>query len=87
MDECKTEFSVEMKVTRLSESPRVPNPTEPWQQMNSLGRRSMPSCAPGCRLTMGENDLRQHRDRDGAEWNTIALGVRKRSLGHSLLKR
>ena len=91
VDECKCEFSFDMKVARIYESPRVTKPytEEQWAEIEALGnsvdealRRS------DCRLTMGgEPTFVSIDDMDGAEWNTIAVGPNKRRLADGLMKR
>ena len=41
MDECKTTFVHEMKITRIFESPRVTKPysEEQWEEIETLGHR------------------------------------------------
>ncbi|MEI7938233.1 MAG: transglutaminase family protein, partial [Verrucomicrobiota bacterium] len=89
--ESKCEFGFEMKVTRIHESPRVTKPyTEAqWNEIESLGRQLDTDLArDDVRLTMGgEPTFVSIDDRDGAEWNTIALGPMKRLLADDLIKR
>ena len=89
--ESKCEFGFEMKVTRIYESPRVTKPyTEAqWHEIESLGRQLDTDLARhDVRLTMGgEPTFVSIDDRDGAEWNTIALGPMKRRLADDLIKR
>ena len=89
--ESKCEFGFEMKVTRIYESPRVTKPyTEAqWHEIESLGRQLDTDLARhDVRLTMGgEPTFVSIDDRDGAEWNTIALGPMKRRLADELIKR
>ena len=91
MDECKCEFSFDMKVTRIFESPRVTKPytEEQWGEIESLGRQLDTELARhDVRLTMGgEPTFVSIDDMDGAEWNTIALGPTKRRLADDLIKR
>ena len=89
--ESKCEFSFDMKVARIHESPRVTKPytEEQWGEIESLGRRLDTDLARhDVRLTMGgEPTFVSIDDRDGAEWNTIALGPMKRRLADDLIKR
>ena len=91
VDECKCEFSHDMKVKRIFESPRVTKPytEEQWREIESLGRQVDRDLASGdCRLTMGgEPTFVSIDDMDGAEWNTVALGPSKRRLADGLIKR
>jgi uncharacterized protein (DUF2126 family)/transglutaminase-like putative cysteine protease len=91
VDECKCEFSFEMKVTRIHESPRVTKPytEEQWAEIQALGHRVDEALIRGdVRLTMGgEPTFVSIDDPDGAEWNTVALGPRKRILADNLMKR
>jgi uncharacterized protein (DUF2126 family) len=90
-DECEAEFSHHMKVMRVWEAPRVTKPyTEAqWGAIASLGHRIDADLVHGdVRLTMGgEPTFVALDDRDGAEWNTEAVGPSKRRLGALLLGR
>ncbi len=91
VDECECDFSFEMRVHRLLETPRVTKPysTEQWSAIRDLGHavdRHLQTS--GCLLTMGgEPTFVSIDDMDGAEWNTAALGPRKRLLADDLIKR
>jgi uncharacterized protein (DUF2126 family)/transglutaminase-like putative cysteine protease len=91
VDECETEFSFTMSVTRLHEDPRVTRPyTEAqWQAIEALGQRIDADLAAGdVRLSMGgEPTFVSIDDMQGEEWNTAALGPMKRHLATALLKR
>jgi uncharacterized protein (DUF2126 family)/transglutaminase-like putative cysteine protease len=91
VDECKCDFSHAMKVTRIHESPRVTKPytEEQWRAIEELGHAvDADLVAHDVRLTMGgEPTFVSIDDSDGAEWNTAALGPRKRILADDLLKR
>ena len=87
VDECEVEFEHHMSVTRIYESPRVTMPytDEQWaRHRGARPGRSTPSCSAGdVRLTMGgEPTFVSVDDRDGAEWNTDALGPTKRGFAH-----
>ncbi len=90
-EECEVEFTHEMKVERLWEAPRVTRPysEEQWQRIEALGHRIDTDLAAGdVRLTMGgEPTFISVDDRDGAEWNTEAMGPNKKRLGAQLLAR
>jgi len=90
-EKCEVEFSHQMRIERVREAPRVTKPyTEAqWRDIDALGRRvDADLAAHDVRLTMGgEPTFVSIDDRDGAEWNTEAMGPRKRILGAQLLKR
>ncbi|MBI5397175.1 MAG: transglutaminase family protein, partial [Verrucomicrobia bacterium] len=91
VDECECEFSHDMKVTRVHESPRVTKPysEEQWKEIEKLGHQiDAELVRQDCRLTMGgEPTFVSIDDMDGAEWNTIAQGPTKRRLGDELMRR
>jgi uncharacterized protein (DUF2126 family)/transglutaminase-like putative cysteine protease len=89
MDEAEVEFHHEMNVTRIHESPRVTKPysEEQWAEVLQLGEQvDAQLVAQDVRLTMGgEPTFVSTQDRDGAEWNTDALGPTKRGLATELV--
>jgi len=89
MDEAEVEFHHEMSVTRIHESPRVTKPysEEQWADVLALGDQvDAQLMAQDVRLTMGgEPTFVSTQDRDGAEWNTDALGPTKRGLATELV--
>jgi uncharacterized protein (DUF2126 family)/transglutaminase-like putative cysteine protease len=91
VDPCEVSFSHEMAVTRVAETPRVTRPytAAQWQAMDALGHRVDEALVAGdVRLTMGgEPTFVSVDDRDGAEWNTDALGPTKRGLATALTQR
>ena len=91
VDECEVEFSHEMAVTRIHESPRVTKPytEDQWRAIERLGHRVDDQLSGGdVRLTMGgEPTFVSVDDRDGAEWNTDALGPTKRGYATELVHR
>jgi uncharacterized protein (DUF2126 family)/transglutaminase-like putative cysteine protease len=91
IDECKTEFSFDMTVTRFYESPRVtlPYTDNQWNKIESLGRSiDVDLDKNDVRLTMGgEPTFVSIDDPDGAEWNFTAVSQKKRVLSGELLKR
>jgi uncharacterized protein (DUF2126 family)/transglutaminase-like putative cysteine protease len=91
VDPCEVEFAHEMHVTRVLETPRVTRPyTEAqWAAMDALGQRVDAALEAGdVRLTMGgEPTFVSVNDRDGAEWNTDALGPTKRGYAFELTQR
>jgi len=91
VDECEVDFVHSMKVKRIYESPRVTKPysEEQWAQVVALGRKVDAQLRDGdVRLTMGgEPTFVSVDDRDGAEWNTAALGPTKRGFATELVQR
>ncbi|MCP5284120.1 MAG: transglutaminase family protein [Burkholderiaceae bacterium] len=95
VDECEVEFSHHMAITRIYESPRVtfPYTDDQWAGVLALGEQVDADLqAQDVRLTMGgEPTFVSAVDRDGAEWNTDALGPTKRGyateLTHRLLQK
>ena len=91
VEECEAEFEHTMKVERVWEVPRVTKPyTEPeWQAIEALGRSIDADLARhDVRLTQGgEPTFVSVDDRDGAEWNTEAMGPTKRKRAAALLAR
>jgi uncharacterized protein (DUF2126 family)/transglutaminase-like putative cysteine protease len=89
MDEAEVEFHHEMRVTRVHESPRVTKPytEDQWTDVLALGDQvDAHLVAQDVRLTMGgEPTFVSTQDRDGAEWNTDALGPTKRGLATELV--
>ena len=91
VDESEVAFSHHMQVTRIYESPRVTYPytDAQWQAILDLGHavdRQLQS--QDVRLTMGgEPTFVSVDDRDGAEWNTDALGPTKRGIATELVHR
>ncbi|MFO1227510.1 DUF2126 domain-containing protein [Roseateles sp.] len=89
VDECEVEFGHEMVVTRVWEAPRVTKPysESQWQQVLQLGEQVDAELQAGdVRLTMGgEPTFVSIDDRDGAEWNTDALGPTKRLYAQHLV--
>jgi len=89
VDECEVEFEHHMSISRIYESPRVTKPyTEAqWTAIDAAGTavdRQLEQM--DVRLTMGgEPTFVSARDRDGAEWNTDALGPTKRGLATELV--
>jgi uncharacterized protein (DUF2126 family) len=91
VDECEVEFRHSMKVERIWEAPRVTKPytDEQWAGIVTLGHRIDEDLKRlDVRLTQGgEPTFVSVDDRDGAEWNTDAMGPRKRLLAGDLLRR
>lgn len=91
IDECEVSFEHEMSVTRIYESPRVTKPytDEQWRAILELGCKVDAKLAvEDVRLTQGgEPTFVSIDDRDGAEWNTDALGPTKRGYATSLVQK
>jgi len=89
VDECECEFEHSMAVTRIWEAPRVTKPysEESWLEIDAMGGQVDADLARlDVRLTQGgEPTFVAVDDRDGAEWNTEAMGPTKRILSASLL--
>ncbi|MFO1070927.1 MAG: transglutaminase family protein [Geminicoccaceae bacterium] len=91
VDPCEVEFGHEMSVRRIFEQPRVTLPYDDatWNEVLEAGRvvdRRL--WAGDVRLTVGgEPTFVSIDDRDGAEWNTAAVGPMKRGLADDLIKR
>ncbi len=90
-DECESELYYHNKVQRIHEDPRVTKPYSDtqWQFISALGRKVDKDLnALDVRLTMGgEPTFVSIDDMEGAEWNTAALGQKKRELAGDLLLR
>lgn len=91
VEACETKFDYAMTVTRVYESPRVtfPYSDDTWAAIDALGHRIDQTLGDrDVRLTMGgEPTFISIDDMDGPEWNTLALGPRKRQLAGRLLQR
>ncbi len=91
LDPCQTEFSHEMTVQRIYESPRVTKPytDDQWREIETLGHRIDADLkSEDVRLTMGgEPTFVSIDDHDGDEWKTAALGPAKRERAVDLLAR
>ena len=84
-------FAFDMRVTRLAEQPRVTAPfsEDAWTALDALGEKvDRDLVAQDVRLTMGgEPTFVSVDDYQSAEWNTAALGPRKRVLADELIRR
>jgi len=91
VDKSEVVFTHSMSVTRIHESPRVTKPyTETqWGEVLSLGEQvDQQLKAQDVRLTQGgEPTFVSVYDREGAEWNTAALGPTKRGFANELVQR
>jgi uncharacterized protein (DUF2126 family)/transglutaminase-like putative cysteine protease len=85
------DFAFDMKVNRVAEHPRITKPfsDDAWQALDELGRKVDTSLAAGdVRLTMGgEPTFVSIDDFESTEWNTDAVGPRKRELADQLIRR
>lgn len=90
-DKSEVTFVHEMKVTRIHEDPRVTKPyTEAeWNSIDKLGQLVDADLKKNdVRLTQGgEPTFVSIDDMDGAEWNTLAHGDKKRELAGQLMHR
>ncbi len=90
-DKVETKFHFSMSVTRIHETPRVTKPytDEQWAAILASGQQVDDALAAGdVRLTMGgEPTFVSIDERDAPEWNTTALGAKKRLQGGELLRR
>lgn len=91
LEPCETEFSFDMKVERVHETPRVtlPYSEKQWESIEKLGEQIDAELRRGdVRLTMGgEPTFVSIDDMNGAEWNTDAMGPTKRLISGELVKR
>lgn len=91
IDECETEFSHDMSVTRIAESPRVTKPytEKQWQAIDQFGHRlSAELSANDVRVTIGGEPTFVSLDYpDSPEWNTEAVGPTKQEFAAKLIKR
>jgi len=91
MERCKTDFSHDMSVTRIVETPRVTKPytDEQWRTIDRFGQRlDKELAANDVRVTIGGEPTFVSIDHpDAPEWNTEAVGPTKHPLAISLIKR
>jgi uncharacterized protein (DUF2126 family) len=87
----KVTFAFDMSITRIAEKPRVTMPfsNEAWAAVDALGDKvDADLTAHDVRLTMGgEPTFVSVDDYQSAEWNTAALGPKKRIRGDDLIHR
>ncbi|MFN4056658.1 MAG: DUF2126 domain-containing protein [Roseinatronobacter sp.] len=87
----KVDFNFDMKVTRVSEHPRITKPfsDEAWARLIDAGHKvDEVLTAQDVRLTMGgEPTFVSIDDFQSAEWNTDAVGPMKRDLADKLIRR
>jgi uncharacterized protein (DUF2126 family)/transglutaminase-like putative cysteine protease len=91
VDPCEVSFSYHMSIARIAERPRVTAPfsEQAWIALDTLGEKvDADLAAHDVRLTMGgEPTFVSVDDYQSAEWNTDALGPRKRIRGDDLIRR
>src|SRR5262245_20289960 len=85
------DFSYEMRVARVAETPRVTYPfsEQAWAALDALGEKvDADLTAHDVRLTMGgEPTFVSIDDYQSAEWNTDALGPTKRARADELIRK
>jgi len=91
VEPAEVEFTHEMTVTRIYESPRVTKPytEQQWKSIDALGHLVDEELRDGdVRLTLGgEPTFVSIDDMEGDEWNTAAVGPTKRNLSENLIRR
>ena len=91
VEPARCDFSFDMRVTRIRESPRVtlPYTEEEWSRIEVLGHTIDADLNKlDVRLTMGgEPTFVSIDDPDGPEWNFTAVSHKKRILSGTLIKR
>ncbi|MGD9671411.1 MAG: DUF2126 domain-containing protein [Hyphomicrobiaceae bacterium] len=87
----EVDFSFDMHVSRIRETPRVTNPysEETWTAIADAGHAIDERLRQGdVRLSMGgEPTFVAADDMEGAEWNTAAVGPNKRRYADDLIRR
>jgi uncharacterized protein (DUF2126 family)/transglutaminase-like putative cysteine protease len=90
-DKAEVTFFHEMTITRIHEDPRVTKPYSEadWAAIDRLGQKVDADLkSQDVRLTQGgEPTFVSIDDMDGAEWNTLAHGDKKRALAGQLMHR
>jgi uncharacterized protein (DUF2126 family)/transglutaminase-like putative cysteine protease len=91
VEKSESTFAFAMNVRRILETPRVtlPYSADDWASIDAVGQKIDTILEAGdVRLTVGgEPTFIAADDMDGAEWNTLALGARKRELAGKLFSR
>jgi len=91
LEKCESEFEFDMSVERLPSLPRstAPYSEDEWEQVKALGDKVEERLVKGnVRLTMGgEPTFVAATGLDAPEWNTAALGERKRTMAGELVGR
>ncbi len=89
VEDCESEFSFAMSVSRIHEDPRVTKPytEEQWQAIDQVGQRVDEQLQQhDVRLTMGgEPTFVSMDDMEDEQWQTAALGDDKRRLANDVL--
>jgi uncharacterized protein (DUF2126 family) len=87
----EVDFAFDMKVTRVSEHPRITKPfsESSWEKLDALGKKVDAALKAGdVRLTMGgEPTFVSIDDFESDEWNSAAVGPTKRGLADKLIRR
>jgi len=90
-DPCEVDFNFSNTVTRIHEDPRVTRPysENQWNKIVALGDKVDTEIEKhDLRLTMGgEPTFVSIDDMDGAEWNSLAHGEKKRELAGNIFLR
>ncbi|MBM9595671.1 transglutaminase family protein [Roseitranquillus sediminis] len=85
------DFHFDMSVERVAEHPRITKPfdDDAWADLDALGHKVDEALKDGdVRLTMGgEPTFVSIDDFESDEWNTAAVGPRKRALADRLIRR
>jgi uncharacterized protein (DUF2126 family)/transglutaminase-like putative cysteine protease len=91
LEPAKTDFTFDMRVTRIDERPRITLPfsDESWRALDALGEQIEQDLqGEDVRLTMGgEPTFVSIDDYQGAEWNIAAVGPTKRERADDLIRR
>lgn len=91
IEQREVDFSFDMSVTRVSESPRVTKPytEDQWRRIDTLGDAvDAVLIENDVRLTLGGEPTFVSIDHvDAAEWNTAAVGPTKRPIADELIRR
>ncbi len=91
LEPCEATFEHVMRISRIHEDPRVTKPytDDQWSRIQELGDAVDRQLADqDVRLTMGgEPTFVSIDDREGAEWNTTAVGPDKRRMSEELIRR
>ncbi|MDA0657864.1 MAG: transglutaminase family protein [Planctomycetota bacterium] len=90
LEECETEFQVEMRIERVHEDPRVtlPYTEDVWERIQDLGHQVDQGLeSSDVRLTMGgEPTFVSTEDMESSEWQTEAVGPTKQRFANTLIR-